>query len=179
MVSNRSSRIFVCGLFLVVMGFSGEKVLCQTGEKALCPTQKQSTKFDVDDTTGAIACARTVASERVMLLSQRFSPNTPDYQTAVKEYGNAEGAYNAWDAYLVSAIGSGREKKLDRNPAKDVYNGYVARATTGYNEFIGYSDSKTGTPSKAVTTVISSLADLGLSVWTKWKDSPQGGRCCL
>lgn len=131
-----------------------------------------SPAINVDSTTADIVQARTLTSQYVLLANSRFNSDGPEYAQAYKLYAEAYSNYSAWNSYLTSAIRGGRTKHLPSDPK---YTAVATNASRSATAFTDYVDQRTG-QSKAVTTVITALAGLGIDLWTKWSNKISADR---
>jgi hypothetical protein len=122
-----------------------------------------SNQNSIDATIAQIVEARDYTAQYVVLAKQAFKPSSAEYTDAFKLYADAYAKYGAWDAYVSSALRAGRSKKLTNNPD---YQAIATDASHSAIAFTGYVDSNTNGQAKAVTTILASLADLGLKLWT-------------
>jgi hypothetical protein len=127
---------------------------------------------NIDATTADIVQVRTFTSQYVLLANSRFKSDSPEYAQAYKLYAKAYSNYSAWNSYLTSAIRAGRTKHLPSDPK---YTGVAANASQSATAFTNYVDEQTS-QSKAVTTIITALASLGIDLWTKWSNKISADR---
>jgi hypothetical protein len=123
----------------------------------------QTAVCDTDCLTAKIVQARDYTAQYVVLAKQSFKANSPEYNQAFKLYATAYSNYGAWDAYLSSALRAGRAKKLNKDQN---YNSIAAQAAQSSLAFTTYVDTNTSGDAKQVTTILASLANLGLQLWT-------------
>lgn len=119
-----------------------------------------------------IVKARDYTAEYVMISKESLAKNPSDLQQARKLYARAFADYNAWVAYVKTALQDGRAKHLGTDTE---YQKISSEAATAGNAFTGFVDSKTGEP-KAVNVLLSSLGALGLQLWNGIKDRRQKDR---
>jgi hypothetical protein len=128
------------------------------------------------DPTAPIAArivkARDYTSEYVVMAKQSLAKNPPDLQQAQKLYVSAYADYDAWVAYVKTALQDGKAKNLNKDTE---YQKVSSEAATAGNAFTAFVDSKTGEP-KAVSAILSSLGALGLQLWNGIKDRQQKDR---
>jgi hypothetical protein len=151
----------VVGLWPVV----GTAQLPQAQTTATSPTS-------VDGTISDIVKARSYTTEFVNIAKDTFKSDSKEYLQAHKLYASAFANYSAWDAYVASAIRNGNSKKINTDPK---YKKVTTDATESANTFTDYVNKNTG-QDKAITTVISALADLGIELWIKWSNKAQADR---
>jgi hypothetical protein len=142
---------------------------------ALCFAIPLSTPA-ADDPTAAITArivqARDYTSSFVVLAKQSLTNSPADLQQAQKLYASAYADYNAWVAYVKTALEDGKSKNLGTDAD---YQKISSDAATAGSQFTNFVDSKTG-GSKAVTAILSSLGALGLQLWNGIKDRVQKDR---
>lgn len=119
----------------------------------------------VEGITAEIVKARGLTSQMVVLANKNYAAGSDKYNRAFVLYAEAYGNYNAWAAYLTAALRAGHAKHLNNNQE---YNSVANAAETSGSAFTNYV--MTNTPgageSHAITTILSSLADLGIKLWT-------------
>jgi hypothetical protein len=121
-------------------------------------------------TIAKIVKARDYTAQFVVLAKKSFKEGTPEYNQAFKLYATAYSDYGAWDAYLAEALATGRIKEKKPLPNDSQYDDLSSSATKSATAFVSYVDSNTQGQSKAVVAILSSLADLGLKLWTGISD---------
>jgi len=126
----------------------------------------------VSTVTGQIVEAKTYTSDYVAIAKQAFANKPNDLTEAQKKYATAHSKYDGWVAYVKSSIRDGNAKKLNKD--KD-YEKIASDATVAAKDFTDFVESKTG-QSKAVTAILSQLADLGLKLWNGYRDRVQKDR---
>jgi hypothetical protein len=122
--------------------------------------------------TAKIVKARDYTAEYVMMAKQSLAKSPSDLQQAQKLYALAYADYNAWVAYVKTALQDGKAKHLGTDTE---YQKISSDAATAGNAFTAFVDSKTG-ESKAVNVLLSSLGALGLQLWNGIKDRQQKDR---
>jgi hypothetical protein len=127
-------------------------------------------------TIAKIVKARDYTAQFVVLAKKSFKEGSPEYNQAFKLYAEAYSDYGAWDAYLADALATGRVKDRKPLPNDSHYDDLSSSATKGATAFVSYVDSNTQGQSKAVVSVLSSLADLGLKLWTGISDKKSKDR---
>lgn len=123
-------------------------------------------------TTAAIVKARDYTAEYVLIAKQSLAKEPADLQQAQKLYARAYADYNAWVAYVKTALQDGKDKQLGKDAE---YQKISSEAGTAGSAFTAFVDSKTGEP-KAVNVLLSSLGALGLQLWNGIKDRQQKDR---
>jgi len=121
---------------------------------------------NIDATIAQVVRARDYTAQFVVLAKKSFKAGSPEYNQAFKLYAAAYSDYGAWDAYLASALASGRVKDKKPLPNDSHYDDLSSTATKSATVFVSYVDTNTQGASKAVVAILSSLADLGLKLWT-------------
>ena len=121
-------------------------------------------------TIAKIVKARDYTAQFVVLAKKSFKEGTPEYNQAFKLYATAYSDYGAWNAYLAEALATGRVKEKKPLPNDSQYDDLSSSATKSATTFVSYVDSNTQGQSKAVVAILSSLADLGLKLWTGISD---------
>jgi len=121
--------------------------------------------------TAQIVRARDYTAEYVVMAKKSLT-NSSDLQKAQKLYIAAYADYNAWVAYVKTALQDGRTKNLNKDT---VYQKVSSEAAASGNAFTAFVDSKTGEP-KAVSVLLSALGALGLQLWNGIKDRQQRDR---
>jgi hypothetical protein len=116
--------------------------------------------------TAKIVEARDYTESFVVLAKQALSNNPSDLQRAQILYGTAYSKYAGWVQYVKTSLQKGKAKNL---PKDKNYEKVAAEATAAATDFTTFVNTKTG-QSKAVTAILSSLADLGLKLWNGIKD---------
>lgn len=116
----------------------------------------------IPELTAEIVKARAYTSQFVVLAKKSFEENSPEYNAAYKLYADAYRDYSGWNAYLTAAITQGKAKDITTD---STYDKYSADAVKSAATFVNYVDSNTPGQQKAVVTILSSLADLGLKLW--------------
>ncbi len=135
----------------------------------ICATQAQ-TQISPSTINGIIAQivkARDFSSGYVSLASNSFAKGTPEYTQSQKLYIAAYSDNTAWNAYVAASIRAGKAKHLNND---DDYQKLADTATKSSTAFVTYVDAKTQPQSKAVLTILSSLADLGIKLWIDVSD---------
>lgn len=122
--------------------------------------------------TAKIVKARDYTAEYVMMAKQALAKSPSDLQQAQKLYALAYADYNAWVAYVKTALQDGKAKHLNTDSE---YQKVSSDAGTAGNAFTNFVDSKTR-ESKAVNVLLSSLGALGLQLWNGIKDRQQTER---
>jgi len=121
--------------------------------------------------TAQIVKARDSTAEYVVMAKKSLT-NPSDLQQAQKLYIDAYADYDAWVAYVKTALQDGKAKNLNKDAE---YQKVSSEAATAGNKFTAFVDSKTGEP-KAVSALLSSLGALGLQLWNGIKDRQQNDR---
>jgi hypothetical protein len=121
---------------------------------------------NLDAVIAKVVKARDYTTQFVVLAKKSFKEGTPEYNQAFKLYAAAYSDYDSWNAYLTSALAAGRVKGRTALPHDSKYDDLSAAATNSATKFVSYVDSNTPGQEKAVVTILSSLADLGLKLWT-------------
>jgi hypothetical protein len=122
--------------------------------------------------TAQVVKARDYTTEYVVMAKQSLAKNPSDLQQAQKLYIRAYADYNAWVAYVKTALQDGKAKNLNKDTE---YQKLSSDAAASGNMFTAFVDSKTGQP-KAVSALLSSLGALGLQLWNGIKDRQQKDR---
>jgi len=127
----------------------------------------QTSPASVNEIIAQIVKARDLSSGYVSLASSTFAKGTPDYIQSQKLYIAAYSDNTAWNAYVAAAIRAGKLKHLNNDDEYQKLSDTAAKSST---TFVTYVDTKTQPQSKAVLTILSSLADLGIKLWTDVSD---------
>jgi hypothetical protein len=134
-----------------------------------CEGQPTKQVSDVDSTIAEIVRVRQLTAQYVVLSKSSFKQGSAEYNKAFGLYAIAYSNYSAWNAYMASALASGRikSKKPILTDSGSEYDELSSKATKSSTEFVSYVTSNIEGESKAVTTILSSLADLGVKLWTE------------
>lgn len=119
----------------------------------------------IDATVARVVKARDYTAQFVVLAKKSFKEGSPEYNQAFKLYAEAFSDYNGWNAYVASALASGRIKDKKPLPNDSNYDDISASAVKSATAFVSYVDSNTQGQSKAVVAILSQLADFGLKLW--------------
>jgi hypothetical protein len=157
-MSHAKLRNIIALLFLgtLTVGSQGQSTAAQ-------PAAPQAS---IGSTIDEIVKAREYTAEYVSTANGYFTKNSKEYLHARALYADALSKYSGWDAYVASAIRKGNSKKLNSDPQ---YKKDASDAVKSASAFTDYVSEQT-VQGKAVTAVISALADLGIQVWTKWRN---------
>jgi hypothetical protein len=135
--------------------------------------QVRAVSTGIDGIVAQIVKARDLTSGYVSLAATSFQKGSPELLAAQKLYIAAYSDNTAWDSYVASSLRGGRARHLNSD---DQYQKNADRATVSATRFVQYVDEKTNAQSKAVLTVLSSLADLGVKLWTNISDKNKKDR---
>jgi hypothetical protein len=119
----------------------------------------------VEGVTAEIVKARGLTSQLVVLANKNYPAGSDKYNRAFILYAEAYSDYTAWAAYLTAALRVGHAKHLNNNPD---YDRVATAAEASGSAFTNYVTANTpgAGESHVITTLISSLADLGIKLWT-------------
>lgn len=124
--------------------------------------EKPQPKRDIAYFVGSIVEARNLTESYVAIAKDHLDSKTDAYTTAQEKYAAAYAKYSAWLAQLETAISTGKSAHLDEN-ADFLQRGQDAGNAA--KEFVEYVDQASKTQTKAITTILSSLAETGLKLW--------------
>jgi hypothetical protein len=127
----------------------------------------QTNPASVNEIIAQIVKVRDFSSGYVSLANSNFAKGTPDYVQSQKLYIAAYSDNTAWNAYVAAAIRAGKLKHLNNDDEYQKLSDTAAKSST---VFVTYVDTKTQPQSRAVLTILSSLADLGIKLWTDVSD---------
>jgi hypothetical protein len=133
---------------------------------ATSPGQQDKPKDQTALITAQIVEARDYTESFVVLAKQSFAKTPADLEESQKLYASAYAKYNKWVQYVKTSLQQGQAKKLANDQD---YQNIATEASGAATQFTTFVNSKTG-ETKAVTVVISALADLGLKLWNGIKD---------
>lgn len=117
----------------------------------------------IAETIADIVRARALTEQSVLFAASHMKANNANYKKAYQLYAEALANYSAWDEYVASSLNGGTAKNLlnDENYQKESLS-----ASKSATRFIDFVDKQTEGPSNAIIPTISSLADLGIKLWT-------------
>jgi hypothetical protein len=118
---------------------------------------------DVKSTTAEIVQARTLTSQYVLWVHGRFKNDSKEYTRAYDLYAKAYANYSSWNIYVTSAIRAGQSKHLANDQKYKTVAATATQSATVFNDFV----QKQMGSDRAISTVITALADLGIDIWTK------------
>jgi hypothetical protein len=124
--------------------------------------EKAKPRLDIAYFVGSMVEARNLTESYVGIARDHLDPKSDAYTTSQEKYAAAYSKYSGWLGQLETAISTGKSAHLDED-AEFIQRGEEASAAA--KDFVEFVDRASKTQTRAVTTILSSLADTGLKLW--------------